>query len=102
MTLWGLMTALCIVLPLAGALSTVQDMQKGWAGYGLAIIVGALVGALCAWAMQATGAYFVTRFGTRSDASEKYFRVLYGTAAAWVILAFFLGSWVTAAVMHHI
>lgn len=102
MTLWNLMLALCAVLPLAGALSTVRDIQKGWVGYGLAIMIGTLVGVLCAWTMRAVGAYFATRFSAKSDTSEWYFRTLYGAAAAWIILALFLGSWATAAFMHYI
>jgi hypothetical protein len=77
-------------------------MQKGWVGYGLAITVGVLVGLLCAWAMRAAGAYFVTLSGAMSDTKEWYFRILYAAAAAWIILALFLGSWVTGAFMHHI
>jgi len=96
------MTALCVVMPLAGAITTVRDIQKGWVGYSLAIIVGALVGVLCAWAMRATGNYFVTRFGVRSNTSEWYFRVLYVAAVVWITLALFLGSWMTASVMNHI
>jgi hypothetical protein len=99
MTLWDLMTAICAVMPLAGALATVRDIQKGWVGYGLAIIVGVLVGVLCAWAMKAIGIAFATRSGARSD---RYFRILYVAAVAWIILALFLGSWVTATFMRYI
>lgn len=96
------MTALCILMPLVGALTAVRDMQSGWVGYGLAIIVGVPVGVLCAWAMRSTGNYFVTKFSVRSDTNERYFRVLYVVAVGWIILALFLGSIMTAAVMHHI
>jgi uncharacterized membrane-anchored protein len=102
MTLWDLMTALCTVMPLAGALATVRDVQKGWAGYGLAIIVGAVVGVLCAWAMRAAGTSFASRSRARSDTKPWNFRVLYVAAAGWIVLALFLGSWVTGALMHHI
>jgi hypothetical protein len=40
MGLWDLMTALCFVMPIAGALATVKDIRKGWIGYALAILVG--------------------------------------------------------------
>lgn len=102
MTLWDLMTALCTVMPLAGALATVRDIHKGWIGFALAIIVGAVVGVLCTWAMRAIGDNIATRSRASSDTRPWYFRVLYVMAAAWIILALFLGSWVTAAFMHHI
>jgi len=66
MTLWDLMTALCAVMPLAGALATLRDIQKGWLGYGVAVVVGVVVGLLCAWAMRAVGTALATRSGAGS------------------------------------
>lgn len=101
MTLWDLMTALCAVMPLVGALATVRDVQKGWLGYGVAIVVGAVVGLSCAWAMRAVGTALATRSGAGSDRRWN-FRFLYIGASAWIILALLIGSWVAAALVHRI
>ena len=102
MTLWDLMTALCAVMPLAGALATVRDVQKGWLGYEIALVVGVVVGLLCAWAMRAVGTALATRSGTGSDRRRWNFRLLYVGALAWIVLALFIGSRVAAALIHHI
>ncbi|HZQ22696.1 MAG TPA: hypothetical protein VFA89_07835 [Terriglobales bacterium] len=102
MTLWDLMTALCAAMPVAGALATVRGAQKGWLGYGIAIIVGVLIGVLCAWAMRATGTRLAGRSGAGPDKRRLHFRLLYVGAAAWIILALFIGSWLAGAVIHRI
>jgi hypothetical protein len=105
MTLWDLMTALCAVMPLAGALATVRDVHKGWLAYALALIIGVVVGGPCAWAMRSVGSALITlikRSGAGSDTRRWNFRLLYVGAAAWIILVLFIGSWVAAAVIHGI
>jgi hypothetical protein len=103
MTLWDLMTALCFVMPLAGALATLRDVQNGWLGYGLASVIGLVIGGLCVWAMRAVGSYFATRSSAGSETLRPwYFRALYVAAAVWIIVALFLGSWVTAAFIRYI
>jgi len=102
MTLWDLMTALCAVMPLAGALATVRDVHKGWLAYALALIIGVVVGGLCAWAMRSVGSALIKRSGAGSDTRRWNSRLLYVGAAAWIILVLFIGSWVAAAVIHGI
>lgn len=102
MTLWDLMTGLCAVMPLAGALATVRDVQKGWLEYGIAIVVGVVVGPFCAWVMRAVGTALAARSGAGSDRRRGNFRLLYVGASAWIVLALLIGSWVAAAVIHHI
>jgi hypothetical protein len=103
MTLWDLITALCSVMPLAGALATVRGMHKGWVGYGLAVIIGIVVGGLCAFAMRAAGNSLAIQSAAGSAARQSwYFRVLYIAAVVWAVVALFLGSWLTAAFIHHI
>jgi hypothetical protein len=103
MALWDLLTALCFVMPIAGALATVRDVQKGWAGYALAIIVGAVLGTLCAWAMRTASSKLATRSSTGPKIdSPWFFRALYFAAFVWIVIALFLGSWVTEASLHFI
>jgi cell division protein FtsW (lipid II flippase) len=95
------MTALCAVMPLVGALATVRDVQKGWLGYGVAIVVGVVIGLFCAWAMRAVGTALATRSRPGSDRGWK-FRLLYIGASVWIIFALFIGSCVAAALVRRI
>jgi hypothetical protein len=103
MALWDVMTALCFVMPIAGALATVKDVQKGWAGYTLAIIVGVVLGALCAWAMRIASSKLAPRSSSGPEIGRPWlFRALYFAAFIWIAVALFLGSWVTEASLHFI
>lgn len=102
MTLWDLMTALCAVMPLAGAFATLRDVHKGWLGFALALIIGIVLGVLCAWAMRSVGTALMKRSGAESKTRRWNFRLLYAGASAWIILALFIGSWVMAAVVYGI
>lgn len=100
MALWDLLTALCLVMPTAGALATVKDIPHGGAGYAVALTVGVLLGVGCAWAMRALGSRFAIR--TAPTPTPWSFRALYAGAVIWIIVALFLGSWVTEAALHHL
>ena len=101
MALWDLLTALCLVMPTAGALATVKDIPRGWAGYGVAIMVGVLLGVGCAWAMRTLGGRLAARSAPTPDSPNTWrFRALYTGAVLWIIVALFLGSWATEAVLH--
>ena len=103
MALWDLMTALCFVMPIAGALATVKDVQKGWAGYALAIIVGVVLGALCAWTMRAASNKLAPRSSSGPGIDRPwFFRALYFAAFIWIVVATFLGNWVTEASLRFI
>jgi len=103
MGLWDLMTAFCFVMPIAGALATVKDIQKGWIGYGLAILIGIVVGALCAWAMRTAGSKVSGDSKPRAEVQEPgLFRMLYAVTVIWIVFALFLGSWLTKACLRFI
>ncbi|HUO03673.1 MAG TPA: hypothetical protein VMU16_00620, partial [Candidatus Binataceae bacterium] len=74
--------------------------HKGWLWYGLAVIIGGVVGFLCAWGMRAFGGEYARRFAAGPNVQEWRFRLLYLLASAWIILAAFIGGWVMQAVMH--
>jgi hypothetical protein len=100
MTLWDLLTALCLVMPTAGALATVKDIPRGFAGYIVAITVGLILGVGCAWAMRTLGNRFAVRSTPTPDSENTWrFRALYTGAVLWIIVALFLGSWITEAVL---
>lgn len=102
MTLWDVMTALCAVMPLAGALATLRDVHKGWLGYALALTVAVVVGVLSAWAMRSVGSALIERSGAGLNPRRWNFRLLYVGASAWIVLSLFIGSWVAAAVIRGI
>ncbi|HUO05990.1 MAG TPA: hypothetical protein VMU16_12405, partial [Candidatus Binataceae bacterium] len=64
------------------------------------VIIGGVVGFLCAWGMRAFGNEYVRRFATAPNDQEWRFRVLYFLAFMWIILAVLIGRWVTEAIMH--
>lgn len=98
MALWDVLTALCLVMPTAGALETVKDVPKGGLGYVVAITVGVVLGVGCAWAMKAFGRRLALR--TAPTLAPWGFRALYAGAVVWIIVALFLGSWATEAALH--
>jgi hypothetical protein len=101
-TFWDLMTALCSVMPLAGALATMRDANRGLRGYGLALVAGVMAGVLCAWLMRSAGTAVIGRLGTGPDRRRWNFRLLYAGALAWIVLSLFIGSWVATLMIHHI
>ena len=103
MTLWDLMTAFCFVMPTAGALATVKDVHKGWPGYALAIIVGIVLGALCAWAMRMASSKLAPALSPGPETERPwFFRALYFAAFIWIVVVLLLGSWVTEASLRFI
>jgi hypothetical protein len=103
MGLWDLMTALCFVMPIAGALATVKDVHKGWIGYALAILVGVVVGAFCAWAMRTIGSKVAGDSKPGTEAQKPWLlRMLYAATVIWIVFALFLGSWLTEASLRFI
>ena len=101
MSLWNLLTALCLVMPTAGALATVKDLPHGWVGYATAITVGLLLGVGCAWAMRTLGSRVAVSSAPTPDSPNTWrFRALYMGAVIWIVVALFLGSWVTETALH--
>lgn len=103
MTLWDLLTALCFVMPIAGALATVKDTPKGLLAYVVAVIVGFVLGGFCGWTMRAMGDRVAARSGPgKEDQKPGAFRVLYFAAVIWIVVALFLGSWMTEMILHFV
>jgi hypothetical protein len=103
MTLWDLLTALCFVMPIAGALATVKDTPKGLLAYPVAVVVGLVVGGLCAWTMRAMGNKVAARSGPgKEDQKPGAFRMLYFVTVIWIVVALFLGSWMTKVILRFV
>jgi hypothetical protein len=100
MTLWGLLISLSLVMPIAGAIASARLAHKGFAGYIVAILVGLMLGAACAWTLRKFGHFVVARQETRPvRAQELYLGTLYVAAVLWVLLALFAGSWTSSIIL---
>jgi hypothetical protein len=102
-TLWALLLALCFAMPIAGALAAAKSAKVGFGGYALAITVGVALGAFCAWTMHTVGA--VVHAHTQGESvplKERYARALYFAAMLWIILALFIGEWVSLVLLRRV
>jgi hypothetical protein len=97
MTLWDLLTGLCVSTAIGGAIAAASQARAGVVGYVLALLSGVIVGVSSACLMRAVGEKVATRVELYSGAKkERYYRALYFAALLWVFLALFLGSWVAS------
>ena len=98
-TLWQFLILICFAMPVAGGLASARIARVGVSGYALAITVGLLVGFFCSWIMLATHKIFVRNLDENSNSgrskSDWYFRAFYLTKFVWIVVALFLGRWVS-------
>ena len=95
MALWDLMTALCFVSPSYRGRTSNRERytKKAGSGYALAILVGVVVGAFCAWAMRAVGSKVAGDSKPGAEAQKPWlFRMLYAATVIWIVFALFLGK----------
>lgn len=79
MSLWDVLMILCGFAPLGGALDTVRGMQKGIIAYGIAVVIGAAIGGLCVWGLQALGRGVELRIESGAGNGRRwYWAALYG------------------------
>ena len=88
-------------MPLSGALASASLLRVGLGGYAFSVVIGLLLGFGCAGIMLKVGSLVHTRL-KKSEVSvrERYFRLLYFGAMAWIVFALFLGLWVTSPLLH--
>jgi hypothetical protein len=99
-SLWDLLTVLCCAMPVAGALRSAKFARAGFFGYTFAIAVGLLLGLGCAYSMRTVGKTVAAHLeGNSASVRERYLRALYFTAMMWIVLALFLGSWASSALL---
>jgi len=99
-SLWDLLTALCFVMPIAGAVASAGLAKAGFRGYVLAIIVGFALGLCCGWTMLIVGKAAAAYAKRDSGAvQERYFWALYFGAILWVAFALFIGERVSSVLM---
>ena len=98
--LWTLLTLMSSVSYIFSAIMTAKNAQAGVGGYALAIIIGLLLGVCNAWALQRVGAAAHDRSKRHSEKlREWWLGALYVASVAWVLVAAFLGAWLTSVAM---
>ena len=99
-SLWDLLTVVCCVTPIGGALASAKITKVGFSGYTLAITIGLAIGVCCAWTMRTVGDTVAARIRRQAvSLHEGYFRMLYFAAVVWIAFALFLGLWVSLALL---
>ncbi len=99
-SLWSLLTALCFVMPISGALASAKLLRVGIRAFGFSVFVGLTLGFGCAWTMQKVGGLVYAHLKQSVvSVQERYFRLLYFGALVWIVFALFLGDWVTSALL---
>jgi hypothetical protein len=92
--------AVCFVMPLAGALAGAKLSKAGFGAYAVAVAVGLALGLCFAWIMWTVGKIVAAHMkGKPVPAQERYAWALYFAAMLWIVLALFLGGWVSSAVI---
>ncbi len=96
-SLWDLLTALCFVMPIAGAVASARLAKAGFRGYVLAIIVGFALRLCCAWTMLIVGKAAAAHIKRHPESvQERHFGALYFGAILWIAFALFIGGWVSS------
>ena len=88
-------------MPLGGAIGAERALHNGWRSYGIAMVVGLVIGAFGCWTFQLSTEWLVPRSRVRSYTGWKvgliYF-VYYG-GMAWSIVLSLLSGWLTHSVL---
>jgi hypothetical protein len=101
MALWHLIVLFCFAAPLGGSIGAARTLDKGWSSYGLAILVGILVGAIGAWAI-----WIVFGAARRRARAKPYLpwqlRLIYVSGATWACVLAVAGFWLTRTLTDYI
>ncbi|QOY91457.1 hypothetical protein [Paludibaculum fermentans] len=93
-SLWDLLLLMCLVMPGMGAYGVAKQAHANWAGYGLALVVGAGLGFLCSWLAHRFGAMVFARIEGRTDVvQERIARMVYAGLGIWILCSLALGIW---------
>jgi hypothetical protein len=101
MALWHLIVLFCFAAPLGGSIGAARTLDKGWSYYGLAILVGILVGAIGACAI-----WIVFNAARRRAHAKTYLpwqlRLIYVSGATWACVLAVAGFWLTRTLADYI
>lgn len=98
--LWHLLLGICITTPISTALVVARRANVGVAGYALAFSLGLAVGAFFGWTMWAGHWIIGNKITTAAPAKQEWYaRALYFTKLVWIVLAAFVGYWLSQVVL---
>jgi hypothetical protein len=104
-SLWDLLTLICFVMPIGGALASAQSFKAGLGGQALAVAIGTVPGVFCAWTVRVVSKAIVAKLQRRpnwdhaASLQRWFFRGLYFAALVWIVFAGFLSGGVSLAVL---
>ena len=99
MTLWDLLLAMNLVMPIAGAMSGAHELQTEWPGYCIAIVTGLALGAISVWILWTVGRLALRSTQADDTRSPWKLRLLYWAAFVWPFVTLFGSGWLLSAVL---
>ena len=97
--MWDLLLAMNLVIPIAGAVARSHDLQAGWIGYCVAILIGIVLGATAVWALWTMGRSVVRSTPADDLRTTWHLRLLYWAAFVWPFVTLFASGWLLSAVL---
>jgi hypothetical protein len=99
MTMWDLLLAMNLVMPITGAVARAHDLHAGWIGYYVAIVIGIVLGATSVWMLWAMGRLVVSSTPADDMRTTWQLRLLYWAAIVWPIAILFASGWLLSAAL---
>jgi len=99
MTMWDLLLAMNLVMPIAGAVARSHDLQAGCIGYCVAIVIGIVLGAISVWTLWTMGRK-ADRSAPADDMRTTWqLRLVYWAAIVWPFVTLIASGWQLNAVL---
>ena len=99
MTMWVLLLAMNLVMPITSAMARSHDLQAGWIGYCVAIAIGIALGATSVWTLWTMGRLVVRSTPVDDMRATRQLRLLYGVAFVWPFVTLLASGWLLSAVL---
>ena len=99
MTMWVLLLMMNLVMPVTGAVSAAHDLQTGWTGYFVAIVIGVLPGATSVWMLKTMLSRVIRSTPPDDMRTTWQIRLLYWVAIAWPVVTLLGCDWLVRAVL---
>ncbi len=99
-TTWHLLLVICVMAPIGSALESAARAKVGIGSYCLLIGINLLLGASCAWMMDAMGAIVYAHVRRKSEAVQEWSaRADHAAGLIWIFFVAFLGNWSSSAIL---
>jgi hypothetical protein len=98
--LWDMLTLICFLMPVAGAVSAAKQAHVGYVGHVTAVLAGIVVAFAFCWSMRRAGESVGRRYAAGTTLDKEWpFRALYLSALCWAFLALFCGGWAASSLL---